>query len=119
MKKIILSFVFVLALTAVSKVSFGQALFFNIINNTGETLNNIYVTPAETDDWGNDILPESLFEAGTTVRVDIPETYGTTCSFDLKITDLEGNAVEFKGIDACKLLNLTLNADGTYESQDE
>jgi hypothetical protein len=119
MRKIILSFFFVLALTAVGKVSFAQALYFNIINNTGETLNNIYVTPAEQNDWGKDILPEDLFNDQTTVRVDIPEGYGTTCLFDLKITDLNGDAVEFRNIDACKLLNLTLHWDGTYEVQNE
>jgi len=109
----------ILAFTAIGKVAFAQALYFNIINKTGETLNNIYVTPAETDNWGKDILPNDLFNDGTTVKVDIPETYGTTCMFDLKITDLNGDAVEFRNIDACKLLNLTLHWDGTYEVEDE
>ena len=91
-----------------------QALYFFVTNNTGFTLNNIYVTPAETGNWGSDILPYDLFENSTSVRVDIPADYGSTCAFDMKITDLEGNSVTFSGFDACKLHTLILNADGTY-----
>lgn len=93
-----------------------QALYFFVTNNTGVTLNNIYVTPSETTDWGSDILPSDLFEDQTSVRVDIPADYGTTCLFDMKITDLEGNAVIFTGMDACKLHTLIINWDGTYSA---
>jgi hypothetical protein len=93
-----------------------QALYFFVTNNTGLTLNNIYVTPNETNNWGNDILPNDLFEASTSVRVDIPADYGSTCLFDMKITDLAGNYITFTGMDACKLHTLILNADGTYSA---
>src|ERR1044072_5772363 len=97
-----------------TNTSSAQALYFFVTNNTGVTLNNVYVTPSETTNWGNDILPQSLFENKTSIRVDIPADYGATCSFDMKITDLDGNAVIFKGMDACKLHTLTINWDGTY-----
>ncbi len=95
-----------------------QALYFFVTNNTGVTLNNIYVTPAETGNWGNDILPNDLFENSTSVRVDIPADYGATCKFDMKITDLAGNAITFTGMDACLLHTLILNADGTYSAME-
>ena len=94
-----------------------QALTFKIVNNTGVTLNNLYVTPSETTTWGNDILPQSMFDAGSTVTVTIPADYGTTCKFDIKITDVPGNYVYFKNVDACALKVLTIHWDGTYEMQ--
>lgn len=114
-----LGFALFFGINLLSQNAQAQELYFFVVNHTGETLNNIYVTPAEEDNWGKDILPSSLFYNNTEVKVTIPATYGTTCSFDLKITDLEGNAVEFTGIDACKLLRITLNADGTYTTEDE
>ncbi len=96
--------------------TYSQALYFFVTNNTGLTLNNIYVTPAETGNWGNDILQNDLFESATSVRVDIPADYGATCGFDMKITDLAGNSITFTGMDACKLHTLILNADGTYSA---
>jgi hypothetical protein len=117
MKKLLFaaSFLAVFILFSTSNTS-AQALYFFVNNNTGVTLNNIYVTPAETSSWGSDILPNDLFENGSSVRVDIPADYGTTCKFDMKITDLDGNAVIFTGMDACKLHTLQINWDGTYSA---
>jgi hypothetical protein len=72
------------------------------------------VTPAETNNWGNDILPNSLFEDNSTITVSIPADYGQTCLFDMKITDAVGGHVTFTGIDACKLVKLQINGDGTF-----
>ena len=118
MKKLLFVFALLIGLFLLnSTTSYSQALGFYILNNTGVTLNNIYVTPAEQNNWGNDILPSDLFENQATVTVSIPESYGSTCLFDIKITDLEGNAVIFYNVDACKLHTLSIHWDGTFEIQ--
>ena len=99
--------------------SYSQALYFYIVNKTGFTLNEINVTPSETTTWGSDILPNDLFENDSRVKVSIPASYGESCAFDLRITDLEGGSVVFTGLDACKLLVLTVYADGTADVQNE
>jgi len=98
-----------------SKKSSAQALTFDVVNNTGVTLVDVYVTPAETENWGQDILPNNLFEDGSTITVNIPAEYGTTCMFDMKITDGNGGHITFTGIDACKLVTLQINGDATYQ----
>ena len=116
MKKVLFLLAVVFSLSFFSaQESNAQALGFYIANNTGVTLNNIYVTPAESNTWGDDILPNDLFEDQTTVQVYIPETLGETCVFDIKITDLEGNSVTFTNVDACALNTLRINWDGTFE----
>jgi hypothetical protein len=118
MRKLILSAALFFALFLVSATnSHAQALTFQIVNNTGVTLNNLYVTPSETTNWGHDILPNDMFDAGSTVTVSIPADYGQTCKFDIKITDVPGNYVYFKNVDACTLKVLTIHWDGTYEMQ--
>lgn len=92
-----------------------QALTYDVVNNTGVTLVDIFVSPAESNNWGNDILPNNLFENGSTITVTIPAEYGQTCLFDMKITDAVGGHVTFTGIDACKLITLQINGDGTYQ----
>ena len=109
-----LSLGLMIGLYAISaSTSNAQALYFYIENQTGFTLNEINVTPAETSTWGSDILPNDLFANNTRVEVNIPASYGETCFFDIRITDLEGNAVIYSNIDACKLLTITVYADGT------
>jgi hypothetical protein len=91
------------------------ALSYDVVNNTGVTLVDVFVTPAETNNWGNDILPNNLFEAGSTIKVTIPPDYGETCMFDMKITDAAGGHITFTNIDICKVLKIQINADGTFE----
>ena len=115
MKKILLLGLLIAGLSFLSaKNSSAQALTFDVVNNTGITLVDVFVTPAETDNWGSDILPNDLFEAGSTITVTIPDTYGETCMFDMKITDGEGGDITFTGIDACTLITLQINGDGTF-----
>ncbi|MCX6161287.1 MAG: hypothetical protein NTV87_08130 [Ignavibacteriae bacterium] len=103
----------VISLLSVNNSS-AQALSYDVVNNTGVDLVDVFVTPAETNNWGNDILPGSLFENGMTISVTIPADYGTTCMFDMKITDAVGDHITFSGIDACKLVKLQINSDGTF-----
>ena len=93
----------------------GITYSYDVINNTGVTLVDVYVSPAETDHWGKDILPNDLFENGSTIKVTIPPDYGTTCMFDMKITDAAGGHITFTNIDICKLVKLKINADGTFD----
>ena len=111
---VLIAVIVVLSFSSV-KNSSAQALTYDVVNNTGVTLVDVYVTPSETNHWGNDILPNHLFENGMTISVTIPADYGTTCMFDMKITDAAGGSVIFSGIDACRLVTLKLNGDGTYE----
>ena len=90
MKKVLFAAAIMFCLTLLSSQdSNAQALGFYIDNNTGFTLNNIYVAPSESANWGDDILPKDLFDNATQVEVSIPATYGETCLFDIKITDLK------------------------------
>lgn len=119
-KKILVAAVVFCGMFFLSAVnSQAQALYFYITNKTGITLNEINVTPAETTTWGSDILPNDLFYDNTKIKVTIPASYGTSCAFDLRITDLEGGSVVFSGLDACKLLNLTVYIDGTADVENE
>ncbi len=115
MKKILFLFILAAGISFFSaKESSAQTLTYQVINNTGFTLVDIFVSPAESNNWGSDILPNNLFENGSTVTVTIPEGFGETCIFDMKITDTEGNFVTFTNIDACKLVSLQINGDGTF-----
>jgi hypothetical protein len=114
--KLLFLFILIAMISLISgKNSFAQALTYDVVNNTGVTLVDVFVTPSETNNWGNDILPNALFENGTTITVTIPADYGSTCLFDMKITDAVGGHITFTGIDACRLITLQLNGDGTYQ----
>jgi hypothetical protein len=113
MKKISFIGIVVMCVMFINNVS-AQELKFYIVNETGFDLSDIYVSPKEDDNWGDDILPEELFAKDMTVEVTIPDEYGEDCYFDLKITDTAGGSTEFRKIDACHLHGkyLFIHADG-------
>ena len=94
-----------------------QALEFDIFNYTGVDLYGIYVAPAESDDWGEDILPKDRFSNNSQVKVRIPHDFGETCSFDILLTidEAEESSITFTGADLCEIISISLYEDGYYE----
>ena len=89
-------------------------LTFYIENNTTTDLYGIYVTGTDSDSWGEDILPDDIFEAGTTLTVTIPINKSTICEQDIQITFSEDgeNPLIFENIDFCRLDKMILTQKG-------
>jgi hypothetical protein len=89
-------------------------LTFYIENNTTTDLYGIYVTGTDSDSWGEDILPDDIFEAGTTLTVTIPINKSTICEQDIQITFSEDdkNPLIFENIDFCTLDKMILTQKG-------
>ncbi|MDP3444068.1 MAG: hypothetical protein Q8T08_14525 [Ignavibacteria bacterium] len=84
---------------------------FTLVNNTGVVIHNVYITAHNADDWGDDILGKDVFNDGeeTDIQFDKVED---VCKWDLRISDEEGNAIEWENIDLCKWAVVTLHWDG-------
>lgn len=101
-------------LFSISAFSQKDQLTFYIENKTATDLYGIYVTGIDDDSWGEDILPDDIFEAGTTLTVTIPINKQTICEQDIKITFSENddNPLIFENIDFCTLDKLILTQKG-------
>lgn len=86
-------------------------LRFDIVNKTEINLYGIYVTDVNTGGWGNDIIPNDMFEHDTVVTVSIDVDNNTLCEYDIRITDDSEDSVEFSDVDFCELETLTLLMD--------
>ena len=101
-------------LFSISAFSQNDYLTFYIENNTKTDLYGIYVTGTDSDSWGEDILPDDIFEAGTTLTVTIPINKSTICEQDIQITFSENdeNPLVFENIDFCTLDKMILTQKG-------
>lgn len=101
-------------LFSISAFSQNDYLTFYIENKTSTDLYGIYVTGIDNDSWGEDILPDDIFEAGTTLTVTIPISKQTICEQDIKITFSENddNPLIFENIDFCTLDKMILTQKG-------
>ena len=60
-----------LAIATVSTTApaFADARDFVLINNTGQTIQQVYVSASKDDDWGDDILGEDVLPSGRRVTI--------------------------------------------------
>lgn len=93
-----------------------QQLYFFLINNTGQSIAKVYVSPSESDRWGYDLLGSGYLSDGYQIRIDIPASYGSTCYFDVKVVTYDGTSYKFTGFDMCELYSLKVNWNNTYNT---
>src|ERR1700722_16475787 len=82
---------------------------FKLVNKTGYELKALYVSPAKSDDWQDDVLGQDTLADGQSVNVHFsPKT--KTCKFDLKVTysDDDSSAV-WEKIDLCTVEKITIH----------
>lgn len=53
----------------VTKVHVGPNLDFNLVNMTGYTIRDIYVSPTKEKNWGEDIMERDMLGDGETVEI--------------------------------------------------
>jgi hypothetical protein len=110
MKKLFAAVILVLAFVAPAGAQEAKQ-DFKLVNKTGYELKAIYVSPAKSDDWGDDIMGDQVVGDGMTVNVHFsPKVH--TCKWDLKVTytDDDSNAV-WGDIDLCTVEKITIFYD--------
>ncbi len=85
---------------------------FTVVNKTGVEINALYVSPADKNDWGEDILGRDTLPAGESVEIEFdPEE--EAAKWDLRVEDKQGNSIEWTDLDLTEISKVTLNyADG-------
>jgi hypothetical protein len=73
---------------------------FWVVNNTGETIQEIYVSSSRVQNWGPDILGASVLPAGQ--RVWVTPNFGD-CVLDVRVVYAGGRAENRMGVNACSL----------------
>lgn len=81
---------------------------FHLVNKTGLTIDEFYVSPSNVNDWEEDVLGVDVLPNGESVDVAFSRDE-EACVWDLKIVDEEGDAVVWNKIDLCKASEITLN----------
>ena len=116
-KQILLIVALVFAATTWTQAQ--TVLDFKLVNKTGQTFYAVYLTDTDTEDWGEDILPDAMVEDGDVV--DITFDYvddETICTWDLKLTEdaSEETWVYLSELDLCeaKIVTIYIDEDGEY-----
>jgi hypothetical protein len=84
---------------------------FTVINKTGVEINALYVSPADKNNWGEDILGQDTLPDGGTADIEFdPEEEAD--KWDLRIEDKEGTSIVWNDLDLTEISKVTLNFAG-------
>jgi hypothetical protein len=94
-------------------------LDFKLVNNTGHSFYAVYLTDTDTEDWGEDILPDDIVEDEAVIDIEFDYVDDETiCTWDLKLTKdaSEEEWVYLDALDLCeaKIVTIYIDEDGEY-----
>jgi hypothetical protein len=93
----------------------GQQRWVNIVNRTGVTIREFYMTDVDTRGWGDDRLGQDVVEPGDSLRV-VPTPRQRSrgyCQYDMKIVFANERTVERRGVNLCSTSNLVCTSTGS------
>ena len=69
-------------------VVYAQSLpSITIVNNTGYAIYYIYVSPTESDEWGEDLLGDEILQNGATFSYRLPQPLSAVSLYDFLLED--------------------------------
>jgi hypothetical protein len=95
-------------LIGANAVALAADYYVEITNNTGYTIMYMYVSPAKSDSWEEDVLGEETMADGETRRVNL--TGYKSPMFDIRLVDEDGDKYTFWNVDVSKV-DLTVTLD--------
>ncbi|MBN8940713.1 MAG: hypothetical protein J0H01_14535 [Rhizobiales bacterium] len=81
---------------------------FQLFNNTGVELESFWASPPSVNNWENDILGDQTLGAGRTMSINMSDGR-PDCVYDFKFKFADGDVVEKRRINVCRLGRYTLN----------
>ncbi|HXG90189.1 MAG TPA: hypothetical protein VNJ02_17820 [Vicinamibacterales bacterium] len=107
MKRAVFICLAVLCLGSTSLPAAGPVLDFSLINKTGLTIMEVYVSPSKDDEWGEDVMGRDVLNNSETVDISFSRSE-TTCSWDLKVVDEDKDDIIWEKINLCEASEITL-----------
>lgn len=81
---------------------------FRLVNRTGYTIEQVYVSPIKAKDWEEDVLGRDVLEDGESVDIRFPKREDV-CRWDLKVVYDDGEEAEWADFNLCEVSRITIH----------
>jgi hypothetical protein len=99
-----------LVASALATAAYAAQQDFQIVNNTGQAILTLNVSPSDETSWGPDILGVDILAAGERADVSF-DNAEERCEWDIRVTSQDGDTGAWQGIDLCETATVTLTAE--------
>lgn len=96
-------------LVAMSAQAEGQQ-DFKLVNKTGYTIAELYVSPSKINNWQDDVLGKDVLPNGSATVVQFSREEDT-CHWDLKVVYQDGAGAEWDAFNLCEVSEIELYYD--------
>jgi hypothetical protein len=83
---------------------------FALFNDTGYTIDQVYVSPVSKSTWGDDIMGPDQLENGKKVEISFKNNT-SVCRWDLKVTYDDKDEATWSDLNLCDISNIHLHWD--------
>ena len=97
-----------LLLATLPGVALAEDLTFTLTNNSSYAVKNFYTSPADVENWEEDVFGEKYLPAGNFVEVTIGDGR-EQCVYDMKFVLEDDSEFIEPGVDLCELGEYTLS----------
>ncbi len=80
---------------------------FTLKNRTGYQIDEVYVSPHASRNWGRDRMGSDALADGETVDIAFPHG-GSACKFDIKVKYHDNDTAEWGNVDLCQYTAISL-----------
>jgi hypothetical protein len=80
---------------------------FVLVNRTGYTIDEVYVSASNVNSWEEDLMGDDSLENGQQLNVRFARNT-SQCMFDIKVVYDDQETAEFRGINLCQVSRVTI-----------
>lgn len=80
---------------------------FQLINKTGYQIDEVYVGPVSSDNWGDDVMGKGSLGDGENVNITFTAP-ARVCRWDLKVKYNDGDTAEWRNLNLCSINSISL-----------
>jgi len=80
---------------------------FVLVNRTGYTIDEVYVSASNANSWEEDLMGDDSLENGQQLNVRFARDT-SQCMFDIKVVYDDQETAEFRGINLCQVSRVTI-----------
>lgn len=81
---------------------------FTLVNQTGYTIDQVYVSPSKSDSWDEDVMEMDVLPNNTEVDINFSRKE-KACMWDLKVVYDDGETAEWDGINLCEISTIAIS----------
>ncbi len=94
------SMLLAIVLMLLSSVATAADYYVDITNDTGYTIMYVYVSPAKSTEWEEDVLGREVMSNGEKRRITLRGYQSSV--FDIKLVDTDGDSYTFWNVDVAR-----------------